>query len=198
MPKLTKSDVRFWTMILRLVFLPVLLLELWAVGRHLPLLELATKPLMVPVLMLIFYFATHEQKNNYNRWIITALIFSLMGDVFLLFSTDFEQAFMTGLASFLLAQISYFIGFLLAARHPKGTFYTLAASLASACTFGLWYTFIMANFSRPRRHACTRNNLCRMLIAYGVGSLTSRTEKKNMGSSYRCFAFPFFRFYSGC
>ena len=77
---------------------------------------------MVPVLMLIFYFATHEQKNNYNRWIITALIFSLMGDVFLLFSTDFEQAFMTGLASFLLAQISYFIGFLLAARHPKGPF----------------------------------------------------------------------------
>jgi len=122
MRKLSKSDFRFWVMICRIIFIPVLFFELWSVATSNSMMELFSKPLLMTVLLFVFYFATRNLNAVFNSWFITALIFSFLGDVFLLFSHDFEKGFIFGLAAFLITQLSYFIAFSLAARNYKGPY----------------------------------------------------------------------------
>lgn len=67
-----------------------------------------TKPLLLPVI--IWFYFTYSQQNTcrINRWFLSGLILSFLGDVFLLFG----WGFMPGLGSFLLAHICYIVYFL--------------------------------------------------------------------------------------
>ncbi len=67
-----------------------------------------SKPLIVGALLLYTFSVNFEQKTK--RILLFALLFSLLGDVFLLFSS--ELYFILGLASFLIAHIFYCILFL--------------------------------------------------------------------------------------
>jgi len=71
----------------------------------------ASKPLIV--LSLLFYFFQAAPKvRGVTGWVNAALIFSLAGDVFLLFEDRDPLFFMLGLGSFLLAHIFYIGAFL--------------------------------------------------------------------------------------
>ena len=63
-----------------------------------------TTLLIISIAALIFY----ETSNTYSSIVIVALIFSLIGDIFLI--TD--KYFLPGLASFLIAHICFIVGFI--------------------------------------------------------------------------------------
>jgi uncharacterized membrane protein YhhN len=74
--------------------------------------HLFSKPALM--LILIFYFAISSRKFAPAKFLIlAALIFSWLGDVFLLFDKIEKSYFIYGLSSFLLAHISYIFYFLL-------------------------------------------------------------------------------------
>lgn len=73
-----------------------------------PLLYGALKGLLMP--FLIGFVVSNMRQMKCYLTILVALLFSWIGDVLLLFA-DKELFFMLGLGSFLIAQISYFIGY---------------------------------------------------------------------------------------
>lgn len=82
----------------RLFFVVILLLEIYgSIAWHRPLV-LVTKPLLIPLLMLIAW-----QEGVTDKAYFLALFFSFLGDVFLMF----DSWFIPGLVSFLLAHVSY-------------------------------------------------------------------------------------------
>lgn len=71
--------------------------------------RVVTKPLLVSFLLLYFLLNRAETKTRFL--ISLALLFSLLGDVLLLFTDRSENYFMFGLLAFLLAHIFYIIQF---------------------------------------------------------------------------------------
>lgn len=67
-----------------------------------------SKPLLM--IILIFYTIINYTSENKNKLIITSLIFSLLGDIFLMFHKD--ELFPLGLGSFLIAHIIYIVIFI--------------------------------------------------------------------------------------
>lgn len=73
--------------------------------------HLVSKPALM--LILLFYFALGSRKFAPAKFlIVAALIFSWLGDVFLLFDKIEKAYFIYGLSSFLLAHVSYIFYFL--------------------------------------------------------------------------------------
>ena len=64
-----------------------------------------TKPLLM--LGLIVYFNSEVPKTVLSKFVNAALFFSLLGDVFLIFSDEQPLFFLLGLGSFLLAHLVY-------------------------------------------------------------------------------------------
>lgn len=63
-------------------------------------LQLITKPLLIPLLIVLYKLSVEKV----NKWYIIALVFSFLGDVFLM---DKGSYFIYGIASFLLTQLIY-------------------------------------------------------------------------------------------
>ena len=70
-----------------------------------------TKPLVVISLIVYFVLQTSSVQSDLKKWILLALIFSLGGDIFLLFESKGPVFFLLGLSSFLLAHIFYIVFF---------------------------------------------------------------------------------------
>lgn len=66
-----------------------------------------TKPLLVPLITTI-YLSEVTKKGSINSWFLSGLIFSFLGDTFLLF----KWGFLPGLGSFLLAHVLYILSFI--------------------------------------------------------------------------------------
>lgn len=75
-------------------------------------LEFITKPLLIPILTIIFYSETRHIQSVFRNRILVALLFSWIGDEVLMFQDDNENFFIAGLFSFLLAHIFYILAFL--------------------------------------------------------------------------------------
>ncbi len=93
-----------------LIFWIIALVNVIAFAAHLPLLNFIAKPLLMPVLILWVTF-------NYNnlprqRLLLTALFFSWIGDMLLLFEMRADIFFILGLSCFLIAHIFYTVYFL--------------------------------------------------------------------------------------
>ncbi|MBP8155775.1 MAG: lysoplasmalogenase [Leadbetterella sp.] len=91
-------------MILRIAFFIVLIVEIYFSTTQQNTLVKFTKPLLMPLLMLLAFQLNIKERNLY-----IALFFSLLGDVFLMFGG--ELYFMLGLVSFLLAHVFYILLF---------------------------------------------------------------------------------------
>ncbi len=102
-----------------------------------------SKPLILLGLILYFYRSTRAISSTILiKSILAALIFSWIGDILLLW----EQLFIFGLGSFLMAHICYIIGFKLAQDVPyrlgqmnfvKAFFFNLPIYIAASLTFYL-------------------------------------------------------------
>ncbi len=72
---------------------------------------LIVKALIIPILIWLYLRFTKGETNGFHRIIITALVFSWIGDVTLQLTQFNEMFFMVGLGSFLIAQLLYVIAF---------------------------------------------------------------------------------------
>jgi uncharacterized membrane protein YhhN len=91
-----------------LLFIAVACVQLIAIRFNIPTLRILTKPLLMPVLAFIVYFNGQHTKRFY---IIAGLLFSFLGDIFLLLEDKYPRFFIYGLASFLATHILYIIFF---------------------------------------------------------------------------------------
>jgi uncharacterized membrane protein YhhN len=77
----------------------------------------ATKPLLMVWLIILFLSNGFSEGGKFSIAIMFGLIFSLGGDIFLMFRKD--DLFIFGLGSFLLAHIAYIYGFIMNTRESS-------------------------------------------------------------------------------
>lgn len=82
---------------------------------HSPWLVYIFKPLATILILGIALANWISQKQNYALWICVGLVFSLVGDVLLMWP---ERHFVAGLAAFLLAHIAYLAAFTRGVKFP--------------------------------------------------------------------------------
>ena len=88
-------------------FFLIALLEWIAAGKSLRKIRVITKPLSL--ILLIIWFSTKGGWTLTGVWFGSGLVFSFLGDIFLLMRPRF---FIAGLTSFLIAHLCYVTGFL--------------------------------------------------------------------------------------
>ena len=96
-------------------------LNLYAEATHNIPLVYITKPLLMILLSLHFYF-NGLNDQIYGKLLLVGLFFSFLGDTFLMFretGTQSQQLFLLGLGSFLITHILYFMAFWKYARGWK-------------------------------------------------------------------------------
>lgn len=98
-----------------ILYFLVLLADLIAIISGADLLRYITKPLLMPLLGINLLFAINRLRPViFRNLLLTALFFSWMGDILLLW----DRYFLAGLGSFLLAHLAY-IGFFLKVRYTN-------------------------------------------------------------------------------
>ena len=107
-----------------------------------------TKPLLMPILLVLFLVNAQNNPSKERLFFALALVFSLAGDVFLMFKSD--DLFVFGLASFLLGHLSYIVSFAGRIRAANVSFgqklLTALPFLAFVVTFLVFlYPYIMGN-----------------------------------------------------
>lgn len=101
--------------IIHLLYLVVALIYVIAYSYENNLITTITKP--IPVLLLIFLI---KRNSVYNQLIIIGLVFSLLGDIFLMRTVNF---FILGLVAFLIAHLFYIFAYLERTNKLKLTSY---------------------------------------------------------------------------
>jgi uncharacterized membrane protein YhhN len=104
-----------------------------------PYLAMATKPMLLPLLLVYFTSAVSDKQSVVNKAIMAGLFFSFLGDSFLLFDGDFF--FMLGLGSFLITHLCYTKAFLTISG--ARIFELPAARKMAAYFFGLLLVVLM-------------------------------------------------------
>lgn len=121
---------------LTIAFFLLTIMDLIAIISGVPLLQFIAKPLLIPVLMLLLYIIPY--KNGSKKLLLFALLFSWLGDVFLLAESCDPHFFIAGLGCFLTTHICYILFFLcmdapersLLLKQPLWLFLILAYGLA--------------------------------------------------------------------
>jgi len=111
---LSKSEQKF-----TVIFILIVIIELLC-GHfsNLETLHYVSKPLVVLSLLIFFFLRSSGLNRIIKNLINLALVFSLIGDIALLFENQNPIYFIIGLASFLLAHVMYVLAFL-KHRDPK-------------------------------------------------------------------------------
>lgn len=94
----------------KLIFFATALLHLGGLVANVEALAFWTKPLLMPALA-YWFWENAKGTSNIKAPILSALAFSTLGDVALLFAEGAELFFIAGLGSFLIAHIFYIIVF---------------------------------------------------------------------------------------
>ena len=94
-----------------LLFIIVLAGDIVGMQLQNTLLQTIFKPLIIPMLIGYFNSQVKDITQGLAKWVLFALIFSLAGDLLLMFQAKKEIFFLLGLASFLIAHIFYIIFF---------------------------------------------------------------------------------------
>ena len=92
-----------------ILFIVVLFADLIAVYLGKETLRYVTKPLLMPLLVIYFVSAVNFFSSSLKKWIVLALVFSWLGDVFLMFESTNSSFFIFGLVAFLIAHIFYIL-----------------------------------------------------------------------------------------
>ncbi len=85
-------------------------------------LHLASKPLLVLLVGVIFLTSTRGSNHPAKKFVLLGLLFSWFGDVLLMFKQEFSGSFVSGLGAFLIAHIFYIIAY----RQGSGGKFTLS------------------------------------------------------------------------
>jgi Predicted membrane protein len=94
-----------------IIFIFLLLANLTSVYLNNDTLRTFSKPLLMPVLALYFLTQTRRAFTPLRTWIILALGFSWLGDIWLMFEERNSTFFLLGLSAFFVAQVFYIVFF---------------------------------------------------------------------------------------
>ena len=126
---------------LTIAFLLLTITDLAGIISGFPPLHFIAKPLLIPVLMLLLFFT--ESTVPGKKLLLTALFFSWMGDVFLLFEDRNKLFFIFGLACFLTTHISYIIFFLRISSTEKSLLLKQPVLLLIVPAYGLALVWLL-------------------------------------------------------
>lgn len=107
--------VHYWI----LLFIIVLAGDLVAVNFHDALFQTIFKPLIIPVIIGYFNAQVKSISRGMSKWVLMALLFSMIGDVLLMFQEKNSIFFLLGLSAFLIAHIFYIIFYNAVWAHEK-------------------------------------------------------------------------------
>lgn len=105
---LSKHERSFTVIFLILVILELIFVSIESLSQF----EFISKPAIVISIMIFFWMERHSVSGTIANLTLIALLFSLIGDVLLMFVDQSPNYFMFGLVAFLLAHITYIIVFL--------------------------------------------------------------------------------------
>lgn len=89
-----------------IIFFLALFAEVLILFLRLPNLQIITKPLLM-LILLVYFWTKSRNLISLKYLIILALVFSWLGDIFLLFEKQNPRLFIFGLGGFLLAHLCY-------------------------------------------------------------------------------------------
>ncbi len=123
------------------VFFLAVFIDLVAISVENRSIQLIVKPLILVSLILYFLSQSGKGEKNLRNYLGGGLLFSLLGDILLMFDTD-PQFFLYGLSAFLLAHIFYILFFYSILRKekilPATLLFILVAIYYSALIFILY------------------------------------------------------------
>lgn len=93
--------------ILQIILVIVFAIDLFLIFTNKIELRFFTKPILLPILILMYFSRVKSEKIQLNPFFMAGLVLSFFGDLFLLF----KWGFLPGLGSFLLAHVFYIISF---------------------------------------------------------------------------------------
>jgi uncharacterized membrane protein YhhN len=103
---------------------------------------LIAKALLMPVLFIFYCHQIKDQVNNFHRMIISALLFSWLGDITLEFQWVNDIFFMIGLSCFLIAQIIYLTAFF-STKGQNVLFFSRIYLLLPVIAYGIFMIFLL-------------------------------------------------------
>jgi uncharacterized membrane protein YhhN len=130
-----------------LAFVIVAGANLVAVGTGGGLPELATKPLLMPLLVAYLWLGARERGQRVDRWLLTALVFATGGDIALLGTGT--AWFVTGMGLFLCTQLSYIVAFTRGRPRPARVAVLGYPLLTAATLVWLWPGLADAGLALP-------------------------------------------------
>ena len=122
---LTVDNLFMKSKILQILLVIVFTLDLFFIFNNNTELRFFAKPLLIPILILIYVSKTQLEKLKLDQPFVIGLVLSFFGDLFLLF----EWGFLLGLGSFLLAHVFYIISFKKKVQHQIWKFWPIILSL---------------------------------------------------------------------
>jgi uncharacterized membrane protein YhhN len=126
-----------------LLFAVLLGIELYGELTRNTLVIWISKPLLMPVLLILFLNNAQHHLSLERICVIVALVCSCLGDI-LLMNAD-HDLFLAGLISFLIGHLSYIVAFLVRIHH-EGRRRTVSAMIVSSVPFLLYIALILSIF----------------------------------------------------
>lgn len=113
---------------LQIILVIIFATDLFLIFNNQTELRFFTKPILVPLLILIYITRLKSEKIQLDRFFLLGLGLSFFGDLFLLF----EWGFLPGLGSFLVAHLFYIISFKKKGQKRISEFWPIILSLYAA------------------------------------------------------------------
>jgi uncharacterized membrane protein YhhN len=149
-----------------LLFFGILTIEIWAdISGNLKLVWL-TKPLLIPILIYIYY---RFKSFKINISLILALLFSLLGDILLMFRS--ENLFIPGLISFAIAH-AYYIKVFFNSSKPISKKTMILFAIVSA-----YFIYLLPHL--PKNLVAPVLGYCLVISCMGAITINIQKENKN-------------------
>lgn len=128
-----------------IIFALIFVLHLVAIAMDQSFLTNVTKPLIV-ISLLIYFYNISRLNNSFHKKIFSGLLFSLAGDILLIFAGEKPDLFIAGLVAFLIAQLCYITAFYSDFNAAPGK--NKGLLFASIIVFGV-FCFSLYNYLSP-------------------------------------------------
>ena len=135
---LTVYNLFMKSKILQILLVIVFALDLFFIFNNQTEMRFFTKPLLLPILILIYVSTAKSEKIKLDQPFVIGLVLSFFGDLFLLF----EWGFLLGLGSFLMAHVFYIISFKKKVQHQIWKFWPIILSLYAAILLVFLYHYL--------------------------------------------------------
>lgn len=122
----------------QIILIIVFAIDLFLIFTNKIELRFFTKPLLIPILILMYFSRVKSEKTQLNLFFISGLVLSFFGDLFLLF----KWGFLPGLGSFLVAHLFYIISFKKKLQKPISEFWPIILSIYASILFVFLFPYL--------------------------------------------------------